>query len=274
MARSSHQASIRCAFIALAALTITPALGFRTPQPRSLTDKVLARYGFGATVVPQEISEVQNEVPADLLSAVGSFKAEAGSDWRFHVDRRSGGIALAEGKGLRWIPDNGALSRSPGRIWEADRVTLAALQSRARDVMVRYPSLFRVPLSQLVLDERASVKLGESGQFWNVAFMQVVDGVPVEGARVIFRVAHGRLVQFGVDRTIPFPAGQKTPAVLVGRASARAALSLYLGGVGSDEWLGKTDGELAWHPRGVDESGPYSGPVGAGWQAVLATASS
>ena len=64
-------------------------------QPRhqdSLSAKVLAPAGFIATVVPQEISEIKDEVDAALLSELSAFRAEAGPSWRFWVDRRSGGI--------------------------------------------------------------------------------------------------------------------------------------------------------------------------------------
>src|SRR5580765_142881 len=188
------------ALAVLAVMMATPALALRPPVAENLQTRVLAPAGFVATVAPVELSSVLDQVPADTLSTVAAFQAAAGPDWRFFVDRRSGGMALVEGQGIDWA--------------HGGRLSLAALEIQARDLMQRYPALFRVPNDQLVLDSRGSVQLGEHGQLWNVAFKQVASGIPVDGARVVFRIAYGRLVQFGVDRTVPVGAPAKSPSGL------------------------------------------------------------
>ncbi|HKQ61050.1 MAG TPA: hypothetical protein VJS92_07150 [Candidatus Polarisedimenticolaceae bacterium] len=248
---SSPRSSIRAAMLALlGTLVIAQAQAFRAPvgEPlQSLQTQVLAPAGFVATVVPVELSEVLDQVPAETLSAVSAFEAEAGPHWRFYVDRRSGGMALVEGAGLDW------------------KGQLDDLEAASRSFVQRYPGLFGVPESQLVLDARGSVNLGPRRQYWSVVFKQVVDGVPVEGARVVFRVSNGRLVQFGVDRTVPLGTSLKSAAGLLSPSQARDALGSYLGSFRQTDRIVE-DGTLVWIPRGVDESGAYKGPIGAGWK--------
>ncbi len=218
----------------------------------TLDARVIAPVGFVATVVPVELSKVIDQVPAETLSAVSAFEAEAGTSWRFYLDRRSGGMALAEGRGLAWAPPYA-------------RMSPAELEADARDFMQRYPALFQVPDFQLVLDPKGTVNLGEREQYWNVVFKQVSGGVPVEGARVVFRVADGKLVQFGVDRTVPVGTPFKSTAGLLSAVQARNALSTYVGGL-TDADRVMENGTLTWVVRGADETGEYTGPIGAGWQ--------
>src|SRR6187402_3255085 len=133
------------AFLGILALSHAPVRAVRAPLPEdALQSNVLAPAGFVATVAPVELSKVLDEVPAQTLSAVSAFEAEAGSNWRFYVDRRSGGMALVEGEGIPWAGS-----------------TLDELAARCRDFVRRYPDLFAVPESQLVLDPQASVHAGE-----------------------------------------------------------------------------------------------------------------
>lgn len=242
--------------LAAGAVATTPIYAIRAPVAEPLSARVLAPAGFVATVVPVEISKLPDEIPADTLAAVSAFEAEAGPDWRFFIDKRSGGMALVEGRGLAWMQSGGG------------QVPLSDLETLARQFMQRYSSLFRVPDAQLVLDARGSVNLGDQGQFQTVVFRQVVGGIPVEGARVVFRIAHGNLVQFGVDRTVPIVASFSKVSGLLTAAQARSALSQYVGGSLAAERF-TDNGTLIWIVRGVDETGPYKGPIGAGWNPTL-----
>jgi len=238
--------------LAVASLFATRSDALRAPSADSLQSRVVAPAGFNATVVPVELSRVLEEVPAETLAAVSAFEAEAGSNWKFYVDRRSGGMALVEGEGLAWSQDDGS------------RLTLQQLELLSRSLVQRYPALFRVPEAQLVLDTKGSVKLGERGQYWNVVYSQVAGGVPVEGARVVFRVAYGRLVQFGVDRTIVASTPYKSGGLL-SVVQARVALANHIGGLLAGDRMVE-NGTLTWIARGVDESGAYTGPIGGGWK--------
>ncbi|MFP5284987.1 MAG: hypothetical protein ACLGI9_04550, partial [Thermoanaerobaculia bacterium] len=173
------------------------------PQAEPLHSLVVAPAGFVATPAPRELSLVQSELSAATLADISAFRSAAGSAWSFWIDRRSGAVALVEGQGIPWASGN---------------TTASALEAKARALMAAYPNLFRVPASQLVLDTRATRRFGDRGQFWNVAFKQVVGGVPVEGSFVVFRVSHGNLVQFGVNRAVPISAA--APAISAAEAKA------------------------------------------------------
>jgi hypothetical protein len=238
------------AIVAIASFFAAPAVyAFRAPLAESLHSRVVAPAGFNATVVPVELSKVLDEVPARTLAAVSAFEAEAGPHWRYYIDRRSGGMALVEGSGITWTEKN------------AKSISLAELEASARTLIQRYPSLFEVPEAQLVLDTRGSVQLGERGQYWNVAFRQVSGGIPVEGARVVFRIADGKLVQFGVDRTVPVGTPFKSTVGLLSPSQARNALARFVGGLVASDRVTE-DGTLLWIPRGIDETGAYTGPIG------------
>ncbi|MEA2558559.1 MAG: hypothetical protein QOH06_63 [Acidobacteriota bacterium] len=232
--------------------TILPATV--VPQPEPLHSLVVAPAGFIATPAPRPLSLVQSELSPATLDDVSAFRSAAGSAWTFWIDRRSGAVALVEGQGIPWA---------------MGQTTAAALEAKARALISEYPALFQVPASQLVLDTRSTRRFGDRGQFWNIAFNQVINGVPVEGSFVVFRVSHGNLVQFGVNRAIPASAGVAGIAPTLTAAQAKANLGQFLGGLLADDKF-LQDGVLSWVQRGTADEVGYTGPIGAGWQPTLA----
>lgn len=216
-----------------------------------LAAKVLAPAGFVATVAPESSDTVASQLSPATLADINAFRSSAGP-WKIYVDRRSGGVALAEGRGVRW----------PGE-------SIDDMAAKATALMTQYPALFQVPLSQLVLDRNASLNFGERDQYWNVVFTQQVNRVPVDGARVVFRVNNGNLVQFGVDRTIPGTQADMLRVSPMGVAQAKSALGAYLGGILPTD-IFTEDGELLWVARGAADQVGYTGPVGQGWTPTLA----
>ncbi len=227
------------------------------PQPDPLHSLVVAPAGFVATPAPRELSLIQSELSQATLADIAAFRSTAGPDWNVWIDRRSGAVALVEGQGLPWIPASGTAPASA-----------ASLEAQARALVTAHPNLFQVPASQLVLDARNTRRFGDRGQFWNVAFRQEIAGVRVEGAQVVFRVSHGNLVQFGVNRAIPASAGVEGIVPLLSAAQAKANLGQFLGGLlASDTFL--QDGVLSWIQRGTADEVGYTGPIGGGWQPAL-----
>src|SRR5215218_1174159 len=224
------------------------------PQPEPLHSLVQAPAGFVATPAPRPLSQVQSELSPATLAEISAFRSAAGSAWQFWIDRRSGAVALVEGQGIPWAAGNTSAS---------------ALEAKARALMADYPSLFQVPASQLVLDTANTRRFGDRGQFWNVAFKQVIAGVPVEGAQVVFRISHNNLVQFGVNRAIPASAGVAGITPAISAAEAKANLVTFLGGLLSDDDF-LQDGVLTWVQRGTGDEVGYTGPIGSGWQPTLA----
>jgi hypothetical protein len=240
-------------------VAVRPAAAVVIPHSQStLLAKRLSPLGFVATSAPQELQQVAAELGAAATDAVAAFQAEAGPAWRFYVDRRSGGMALVEGQGLRWFAPEAA----------AASVSVVDLEKNARGLIERYPSFFQVPNSQLALDSRGSVHFGEQGQFWNLVFRQEIGGIPVDNARVVFRVSHGNLVQFGVDRTVPQTQRLAAATPALTRAQAKAALAAYLGGLlPGDRFV--EDGTLLWVPRGAADQVGFQGAIGSGWKPEL-----
>lgn len=231
-------------------LAALPAQAVREPAPEPLHGAVVAPAGFVATPVPQPLAAVASELDPLVAAAYDDFVADHGPGWRVYVDRRSAGAALAEGAGIPWVT-------SPG-------IGLADLELRARDMVRRYPGLFGAPDGQLVLDPAASGNFGEDGRFWNLIFRQRIAGVPVDGSAVVFRVSHGNLVQFGVNRVLPQAASLVSVTPALSPAAAKAALGSYIGGLLPDD-LFIADGDLSWVVRGAADEIGYTGPVGAGW---------
>jgi hypothetical protein len=146
------------------------------------------------------------------------------------VDERTGGIAYAEGGGIPWIPGAGnsltlsGISRflEPG----GRTVGMAAMEAIARSYLRRASGLLGVEGTFLRLNR------GRSGHpadyLWFVDFDVVYGGLPVEGARVVFRVNNGNLIQLGAEN-LPSP-GSEVPATRLTREQALEAVSRYIGG--------------------------------------------
>lgn len=232
-----------------------PSAATVVPQPDPLHSLVVAPAGFVATPAPRELSLIESELSQATLADIAAFRSAAGPEWNVWIDRRSGAVALVEGQGLPWIPASGV-------------TTTADLEAKARALMADHPNLFQVPASQLVLDTRNTRRFGDRGQFWNVSFRQVIAGVPVEGAQVVFRVSHGNLVQFGVNRAIPASAAVEGIAPLLTAAQAKANLGQFLGGLLPDDTFLQS-GVLTWILRGAADEVGYTGPIGAGWEPTL-----
>jgi hypothetical protein len=66
------------------------------------------------------------------------------------------------------------------------------------------------------------------GHLWLVDFDIQRDGLKVEGARIVFRVNNGNLIQFGTEN-LPSP-GARTPPQKFGRKEALAVLADHIGG--------------------------------------------
>src|SRR6185369_3695836 len=103
--------------------------------------------------------------------------------------RLSGGPRWTSG--IAWIPGKGNSLKG------AHKVNLETLETIARNFLPRVAGMMGVDPKSLVLN------VGRSGQpaghLWFVDFDVVRDGMKIEGARVVFRVNNGNLIQFGTE---------------------------------------------------------------------------
>ena len=253
--------SLRSATVCVASvgvlLAATSLQAQRMPDAEPMHGFVRAPAGFVATPAPAALASLGSEIDPAVVAEAEAFRATHG-DWRFYVDRRSGAIALAEGAGIPWLAAE-------------ERGSLSGLESQARALVEAYPSLLPFSAADLVLDTAASRQLGERGQLWNLAFHQRLDGVEVADSQLVFRVSHGRLVQFGATRLVATRALRSPPraSATVSPAGARAALGSYLGGLEAADTFTEPE-HLLWVLRGAEDRVGYGGPVGEGWQLHLA----
>jgi hypothetical protein len=181
----------------------------------------------------EPFDSVQSQVDRATQAAWASFQASAPVEWRAAVDKRHGLIAFAEGGEIAWIPGSGnslemkdiASFLTPG----AQGVDLPALERIARSELPRLAALLGFNPREL------AINLGRSGQpaghVWFVDFDVIKGGLPLEGARVVFRINNGNLVQFGSEN---LPArGAAVPPTRLTREQALAAVAKYVGGLSS-----------------------------------------
>ncbi|HEY8020791.1 MAG TPA: hypothetical protein VIH93_06805, partial [Thermoanaerobaculia bacterium] len=180
------------------------------------------------------LDEVRGIVPGTLQDGWAAFALGSAVEWRATVDPRNGRIAVAEGGGIGWIPGAGnALTTADLGQRAKGKVDIAALERIARSFLPRVSPLLGVDASSLALNR------GRSGRpaphVWFVDFDVVQGGMPIEGARVVFRVNNGNLVQFGSEN-LP-PPGTAAPAAVVTREKALAVVADYVGGLSSADAL-------------------------------------
>ncbi len=175
---------------------------------------------------------VRGNVAAHLDAAWATFQLNHGS-WNAHLDSRSGRIESAEGAGIAWIPGRGNrltqadLKGVLGGVGAKGAPDLGVLESIARRFVDGNSALLGLSSKELALNSGRSGKMAD--YLWFVDFDVVRAGIPIEGARVVFRVNHGNLIQFGLEN-VP-PSGLKMPPVRISKEQAFATVSDYVGGI-------------------------------------------
>ena len=246
-----------CSILALALILAPTASAIQPPQPETglglqLSAYEMVRTGGAIGVGTRTIGSLAEGHA--LRIGWEAFAAEHDGRWEIRLDTRSGLPALASGKGIPWVPGAGNDLTGP-------TPTLNQLEILAHRFLASRPELLGNWDGQLVLDRDASVQRGDS--VWQIAFRQVVGGVPVDGSRFSFHIAHGNLVAFGADRwgrvnTDTVPA--------ISAEAARSNLNSYLGLGGPHPYVDLEAPTL--HLVAVDPS-DWSGDMSAGYGHVL-----
>jgi hypothetical protein len=182
-----------------------------------------------AEAVPFE--EVQALLPAEVRDGWNRFLVETAGEWQGYADRRTGRLEAAEGSGIPWVPGHGndlALRDLEAPLKDG-AVDLRTLEAIARAFLPRTAPLLGTEPESLVLSPGRSGHPDDS--LWLVDFDVQREGRTIEGARVVFRVNNGNLVQFGTEG-LP-AAGAQAPRQSVDRRAALAALGAYVGGFGA-----------------------------------------
>ncbi len=215
---------------AVLALAPAPAAAQAMKEERS----ALGALSFQSPVLDaqQEIElyeGVQGQVASTLNSSWQAFRVANQLPWQASVDRRTGLVAFAEGGGVPMVPGHGnSLTRADIDAFLQGRqeVDLAVMESVVRDYLKQVAPMLGVDPASLVLNRARS---GQPAAYvWFVDFDVVRGGLPLEGARVVFRINNGNLVQFGSEY-LPSP-GAAVPAAKVGKEAALATVAGYVGG--------------------------------------------
>ena len=254
MMMGKSRIKLRSPFLPLFAVGILLA-GLASAQVAKQGSDVLSSLAFTSDKLSlsqsvENFDDVQTTVPIELRNGWAAFRLAAPAEWRSSVDPRNGQIAMAEGGNIAWVPGRGNSLRAADLGGKGGQPDLAMLDSIARGFLPRVASLLGVEPSTLVLDQ------GRSGQpnahNWFVDYNVVRDGLVVEGARVVFRVNNGNLIQFGTEN-LPVR-GSVVPKLSVSAVQALDALSAYVGGFQrGDKFL--DEGSLHLLPAAVNQVG-------------------
>ncbi len=131
---------------------------------------------------------------------------------------------LVSGSGIPMVPGAGNGLRKAelpaGILDDRGKPSLAGLDALVRGFLQENRALFLPDRGELVLNADRSGVL-EDGRVAFVDYDWVVDGVPVEGARVFARINNGNLVQAGT-RLVGRLETPTTPRLKAGEALGRA----------------------------------------------------
>lgn len=212
------------AWSSAAAQAARPGLSSVTVYDRSLVTAPALR----------PLDEVGTLVAPEVREAWDQFRASTKVDWRAWVDLQTGRIVSTTGRGIAWIPGKGN-SLSPAdlaaRLGVVGPLTLSGMEKISRTFL---------PVVTLFLGvdpETLKLNLGRSGQLlpevWSVDFDVKSDSELIEGARVVFRINHGNLVEIGTEN-LP-SRGATAPAVQLSRERALEVVAQHIGGFTSDD---------------------------------------
>ena len=179
---------------ALALSMVSPALALVPRHEEELDRRVVPAVPFDQ--IPEIVDE---DATGPAAAAASGFRSRHPGDWRLGFDRRTGRPSLIEGQGIPFLPGTGnSLPTSvPGPGGQPRG--LADVEPLGRAFIAQEKALLAPPSGDLVLNEARSAWL-ENGDLVFLDYDWVVDGVPIEGARVFLRVNNGNIIQLGSAR--------------------------------------------------------------------------
>ncbi|MEM7585083.1 MAG: hypothetical protein AAF560_16955 [Acidobacteriota bacterium] len=185
----------------------TAAWGIQPPEAEDIHKKGVA-LGIETpelNVLPSTENVEPGSQKAFANSELQAFFAKHSTDWKVSYDSRNNLPHLVQGVGIALIPGKGnSLSRADiaGALKSGSHGELAVqdVAGLLRGFMKNHAGFLGTEGKDLRLDLNRSLGYGKGNYFWSIEFQQYHQGIPVEGAHVFFRVNHGNIVQFGVNR--------------------------------------------------------------------------
>ncbi len=147
------------------------------------------------------------------------FIRSAGGRWDIYIDAYTGLPSLVNGSGIEWYRYE-------------EPIEFDVLEQMARAFIRKYPLLFggRFDETWLQVNPIRSGFFGETNELAFIDYDIIYKGIPVEGARLIFRLNHGRLVQFGAEGFRPVALENFDVIPDISREQAQSILEDYIGG--------------------------------------------
>src|SRR3954447_9247399 len=219
-------------FIIVCALAALPA----TAQVAKQGNDVLSSLAFvhEKLQAPDDIEPLGNVravTDKALQNSWEAYKIGVGpnAEWNASIDKRTGLVTFAEGGNVAWIPGHGNKLTTQdvgGFLKSKPQIDLEVMDTIARDYMPRVKSFIGFDPNQLTLNRGRSGQ--PAGHVWFVDYDVVREGMPIEGARVVFRVNNGNLIQYGSEN-LPAP-GATVPATRLTQKQALDAVAKLIGG--------------------------------------------
>jgi trimeric autotransporter adhesin len=219
-------------FLIVCALAALPA----TAQVAKQGNDVLSSLAFvhEKLQAPDDIEPIANvRAIADksLQNGWEAYKIGVGpnAEWNATIDKRTGLVTFAEGGNVAWIPGRGnkMSTKDLGVFLKSKtQIDLEVMDAIARDYMPRVKSFLGFNPNELTLNRARSGQ--PASHVWFVDYDVVREGLPIEGARVVFRVNNGNLIQYGTEN-LPAP-GAAVPPTRFTRQQALDAVAKYIGG--------------------------------------------
>jgi len=230
----------------------------------------------GAFAVPQlEVQpslEIQTRGSQKALAnpAMQRFFAFQSDEWEVRWDKRAERPNLIQGVGIPLLPGRGnKLALADLKLAHAGGPTVADVEAKVRAFLADFPELLNLSGFDLRLDAKSTVNAGDDKQLWSVELQQYHRGVPVEGAKVYFRINNGNIVQLGAERVAEVRTSAKPR---IDRAAALAAVVQALGFRVDDIRQILDPGTLKFVPAltaGEQPAETYKGAPGSGYRHLL-----
>lgn len=250
---------------------LAAAPGAATPAPGPAEEALAAIF---SREIASPALEVQPSLEAPQKVAgrdLGRFFALHSDRWEVLWDTRSDRPHLLQGPGVPLLPGRGnSLTREDLSLPARGPISLEDIEKLLRAFLEDYPELFRVEPEELELDRNASYLVSPKEQIWLIEFRQIHGGVPVEGAKVFFRINQGNIVQLGTERVADVQI-DVTPKISRAEAFAAALDAAEVSPAEVSEVPER--GALRIHPTLTPRETPaqlYKGLRGRGYQHVLA----
>ena len=194
--------------LSVRSLCVTLLLGIslcHAPSAMALTDDGGAPRGLaqfrhpGFSVIPSVTHHAPGQAAALTLPGIAAFLGQYQGRLEAAWDERGNRPNLVQGSGIPLLPGRGnSLKGADVGVAAGQAVTLPAVERLLRQFIGTHPALFRVAQSDLRLHPDSG-QAGPNGRLWLVDFEVLDGGVPVQGARVFFRINSGNIIQFGTE---------------------------------------------------------------------------